>query len=297
MVRWGLYPFVLLVTFALDHLFRLLGFSPWISAYASVVIGCLWLISRLERLFPHSREWFASAVETRLDLQFLLWVAVLLPMALSLGIAALSSQWVQSSFPSALHLWPRGLLPWQQVALMIVLADPLRYWLHRFCHGWPSLWRLHVIHHAVCKLNVLNTGRFHPLETSLQFLCETAPFILLGVSEEVLSFYFVLHASKAFLQHSNLDIRLGLLNRLISGPELHRLHHSLDPDQHCSNFGNKLSVWDQIWGTYLDPSRHTVTTLGVVEGRGQAPFVRQLMQPFLKMDLLDSAGPGEITQG
>jgi sterol desaturase/sphingolipid hydroxylase (fatty acid hydroxylase superfamily) len=140
-------------------------------------------------------------------------------------------------------------------------------------------------------LNVLNTSRFHPLETSLQFLCDTAPFILLGVSAEVLSLYFVLHASKGFLQHSNLDVRLGLANRLISGPELHRLHHSLDPTQSRSNFGNKLSIWDLIWGTYLDPANQVVSTLGIEVDEGQAPFSVQFRQPFRQLNRRQGASP------
>jgi len=288
---WGLYPSVLLVTFALDQLFRLLGASPWLSAYAAVVIGALWLISWLERCFPYRREWRAAAPESRTDLQFLILVATLLPMALALGVAALSSQLIPSWLPWSSNLWPRMLNPWQQVLLMLVLADVPRYWLHRLCHEWPSLWRLHAIHHAVRKLNVLNTSRFHPLETSLQFLCDTAPFILLGVSDEVLSLYFVLHASKGFLQHSNLDVRLGLANRLISGPELHRLHHSLDPTQSRSNFGNKLSIWDLIWGTYLDPANQVVSTLGIEVDEGQAPFSVQFRQPFRQLNRRQGASP------
>ena len=97
----------------------------------------------------------------------------------------------------------------------------------------------------------------------------------------MLSLYFVLHASKGFLRHSNLDVRLGLADRLISGPELHRLHLSLDPKQSWSNFGNKLSIWDLIWGTYLDPANQSVSALGIEEDQGQAPFLEQLRKPFL----------------
>ncbi len=71
-----------------------------------------------------------------------------------------------------------------------------------------------------------------------------------------------------------------MANRMISGPELQRLHHSLDPTQSRSNFGNKLSIWDLIWGTYLDPANQALTALGIEEDQGQAPFIEQLRQPF-----------------
>lgn len=280
MARWVLYPFVILVTFALDHLFQVLGAGSWFSAYGAVAIGSLGLIFWLERHFPHKREWRDSATESRTDLQFLVLVGTLLPMTLALGLVALSSTLIPSLLPSKISLWPRSLNTWQQVLLILLIADCTHYWLHRCCHDWPILWRLHSIHHAVQKVNMLNSTRFHPLETSLQFLCDTAPFILLGVSPDVMALYYVLQVSKGLLQHSNLDVRLGLANRIISGPELHRLHHSIDPIQSNTNFGSKLSIWDSIWGTYMRPANQVITAIGIEEDDGQAPFMEQLRRPF-----------------
>ena len=49
----------------------------------------------------------------------------------------------------------------------------------------------------------------------------------MGVSGDVLAGYFTFYAVNGFYQHSNCLVWLGRLNYVISGPELHRWHHSM----------------------------------------------------------------------
>ena len=164
------------------------------------------------------------------------------------------------------HRWPLA----AQVVLMILGADFLRYWLHRAMHTHPLLWRLHAVHHAPERLYWLNVGRFHPVDKAIQFLFDSLPFILLGVGADVVALYFVFYAINGFYQHSNGDVRLGLLNHLISGPELHRWHHSRVAAESNTNYGNNLIVWDILFGTRFLPSDREVGALGV-EQAGTTP--------------------------
>src|SRR4029077_3347634 len=66
-------------------------------------------------------------------------------------------------------LWPHSAPPFLQTWLMLLTVDCARYWLHRACHRFPSLWRLHAVHHSPEILYSLNSGRFHPLEKALHF--------------------------------------------------------------------------------------------------------------------------------
>ena len=109
---------------------------------------------------------------------------------------------------------------------MLAMADFLRYWLHRAFHRFPFMWAFHAVHHSPHRLYWLNVGRFHPLEKAVQYLADALPFALLGVSPEVLSAYLVFYAINGFFQHSNCRVRLGPLNYIVAGPELHRWHHS-----------------------------------------------------------------------
>ena len=115
--------------------------------------------------------------------------------------------------------WPVAPPIWQQVVLMLLVAELLRYPLHIAAHNTKTLWRLHAVHHSPKKLYWLNVGRFHPVEKSLQYVLDTLPFMLVGVGAEVVSLYFVFYAVNGFYQHSNVDVRYGPLNYIVSGPE------------------------------------------------------------------------------
>ena len=165
---------------------------------------------------------------------------------------------------------------------MLFLADLLRYWLHRAAHEWEPLWRLHAVHHSPHKLYWVNVGRFHPLDKALQFLLDAFPFIIVGVSEEVLSIYFVFYAINGFFQHCNINLRLGFLNYLISGPELHRWHHSILIRESNRNYGNNLIVWDLIFGTWFLPKEKSVDGLGLKNRQYPLDFASQIRTPFIK---------------
>jgi sterol desaturase/sphingolipid hydroxylase (fatty acid hydroxylase superfamily) len=55
--------------------------------------------------------------------------------------------------------------------------------------------------------------------------------------------------------HMNARIDLGPLTRVILGPQVHRLHHSIDPAHFNTNFAGAFPVWDLAFGTYREPDR------------------------------------------
>ncbi len=137
------------------------------------------------------------------------------------------------------------------------------------------------MHHAPHKLYWLNVGRFHPIDKGLQFLFDVLPFILLGVGEEVLGLYLVCYALNGFFQHSNIEVRLGVLNYVISGPESHRWHHSRFKEESNHNYGNNLIIWDWLFGTWYLPEDKHVDELGLVNRRYPTSFLKQMMTPFI----------------
>lgn len=108
---------------------------------------------------------------------------------------------------------------------------------------------------------------------------DTLPFIALGV-HEVLSLYFVWYAVNGFFQHSNVNVRLGWLNYVVSGPELHRWHHSMLKEESNHNYGNHLIVWDVVFGSRYLPADREVGMLGLMNRRYSDGFVAQMTAPF-----------------
>ena len=259
-----------------------LGIPLAFSGYIAVIVGGLGLITLFEHILPYRQEWLPTSAEVKTDLTFMILVQILLPYLLSI----LSASWLvgivrgDEAHPSS--YWPHTYPVWIQMLLMMFAADFLRYWLHRAAHTWDFLWRFHAVHHSVHKLNWVNVGRFHPVDKALQFLCDALPFILLGASEDVVVLYFVVYAIKGFFQHSDVDVKLGWLNYIISGPELHRWHHSRTINESNTNYGNNIIVWDLLFGSFFLPRDREVAELGLLNRNYPMTFLEQLEAPFHK---------------
>ena len=239
------------------------------------------LVTLHELKYPYRRQWRPAIADTRADLVFMLAVQVALPYLLSITLMIFLAEQLRGSGLSIDGFWPHEYPVAAQAALMLLAADFPRYWLHRAFHRFAFMWRYHAVHHSPHRLYWLNVGRFHPIEKAVQFAVDTLPFALLGVSTEVLATYFVFYAVNGFFQHSNCDVRLGPLNHIVSGPELHRWHHSEFSHESDTNFGNNLIVWDWLFGTRFLPADREVGRLGLVNRDYPTGFLAQMTTPFV----------------
>jgi len=255
---WLAYPAALFGGLAFYALLLAAGWSPALAAYPAAAGGVA-IILLQEALQTYRTGWRPNRQDLKSDALFLAVVQIAQPQLLLLLLAVSGL----AALPVLEGIWPSAWPLWLQVAAMILLADFGRYWLHRAAHSWPPLWRLHAVHHAPCKLYALSVARFHPGEKLLQALFDSIPFALLGVPEAALAGYLVFYAVNGFAQHSNGTLRLGPLNWLVSGPELHRWHHAEDPRQAQCNFGNNLILWDLLFGTRFLPKERQVGAIGV----------------------------------
>ena len=83
------------------------------------------------------------------------------------------------------------------------------------------------------------------------------------MNEEVLTTYLVFYGINGFFQHSNINVKFGFLNYIISSSELHRWHHSEIPRESNGNYGNNLIIWDVIFGTWFLPKDRSVKEIGL----------------------------------
>ncbi|MEZ0371167.1 MAG: GH3 auxin-responsive promoter family protein [Candidatus Sericytochromatia bacterium] len=279
LLAWLTYPGVICLGVWLHLLLKPVLPLYW-STQLPVLLGALTILG-LETWLPYQPLWRPQGRDYRQDLLFMLVVQILLPKALALlcGLTLLKGMAVLAPGLGRLwpHDWPLGL----QMVLMLLIGDFGRYWLHRWSHTVPWLWRFHAVHHAPQILYWNNVSRFHPVDKALQFLFDALPFMLLGVSQDVFALYFVFYALTGFFQHCNLDLRLGWLNYLISGPELHRWHHSREVEESNRNYGNKVIVWDLLFGTRFLPADRSVGELGLVNRSYPQDFASELKMPFL----------------
>jgi len=256
-----------------------LGLSAPLAAYAAGLMAAL-LITWHEIRLPYRDSWTPPRSEVANDLLFLITVQVALPLLLAVSLVSALAETIAANGIAVKALWPHHLPVWLQVVLMLLAADFGRYWLHRAFHKFGLMWRFHAVHHSPHRLYWLNVGRFHPIEKAVQYVFDALPFALVGASSEVLAGYFVFYAVNGFYQHSNCRVWLGPLNYVISGPELHRWHHSMLARESDRNFGNNLIVWDLLFGTRFLPEGRDVGPLGLVDRRYPGGFWAQMGTPF-----------------
>jgi len=190
-------------------------------------------------------------------------------------VSLLATGLVDRSPGGALADWPL----WGQVAFGLVASEFGLYWAHRIAHEWPWLWRFHAVHHSVERLWLVNTGRFHFVD-SFASVFASLPFLFLsGIGMDAIIWVSAITAYIGILTHCNVDMRCGPLNLVFNTPELHRWHHSIDPAIGNSNYGENLMLWDQLFGTWYHRPGHHVETIGI-DSHMPAGFLAQLALPF-----------------
>lgn len=137
-----------------------------------------------------------------------------------------------------------------KVLTACVLADMCAYWGHRLSHHIPFLWRCHVIHHSVTKLDWLAPSRHHPLDLAVARLSVVVPLLVLGFAAPSIGAPFVLRRIPGLLVHANVRLLLGRRTRLlVTTPEFHHWHHSTDPAHYDKNFAGSFPIMDWVFGT------------------------------------------------
>lgn len=134
--------------------------------------------------------------------------------------------------------------------LAFVLFDFAIYVWHYASHHFEWLWRFHKIHHSDKSFNVSTGFRFHVLDLLLEIVYKCAFVILVGINAYVVLSIEVIELFFIFFHHANIEVASEQrVSQWIVTPSLHRVHHSTKRDEHDSNYGIVLAVWDRMFGT------------------------------------------------
>ncbi|THD83714.1 sterol desaturase family protein [Aliigemmobacter aestuarii] len=176
---------------------------------------------------------------------------------------------------------------WLAFVAAILILDLAIYLQHVLFHAVPGLWRLHRMHHADLDFDVTTGLRFHPVEILLSMVIKLAVVGAIGApAVAVLAFEVILNATSLF-NHSNIALppRVDRVLRLILvTPDMHRVHHSVDPRETNSNYGFSVPWWDRLLGTYVaQPAKgHRGMEIGIDQFRTPRDLWidRMLVQPL-----------------
>jgi sterol desaturase/sphingolipid hydroxylase (fatty acid hydroxylase superfamily) len=176
---------------------------------------------------------------------------------------------------------------WLAIALAVLLLDLAIYLQHVMFHAVPALWRLHRMHHADLEFDVTTGLRFHPIEILLSLGIKLAVVAALGPPAVAVVVFEVLLNATSMFNHSNVGIPQSIdrfLRWFVVTPDMHRVHHSILPEEADSNFGFSLPWWDRLLGTYRAQPKdgHDGMVIGIGQFRtpNELRLDRMLVQPF-----------------
>jgi sterol desaturase/sphingolipid hydroxylase (fatty acid hydroxylase superfamily) len=76
------------------------------------------------------------------------------------------------------------------------------------------------------------------------------------LSGMVLSFWSMFY-------HSAIRVRLPWLDRILVTPQVHRIHHSINPAHHNRNFADIFPIFDILFGTFRRPEAEEFPPTGL----------------------------------
>jgi hypothetical protein len=80
--------------------------------------------------------------------------------------------------------------------------------------------------------------------------------------------------------HANLRLSLGPVSPVVAGPQLHRIHHSLEPRHRDRNYAAFFPLWDVLFGSYYAPKRDEYPRTGLATGERVTSIGQALWLPF-----------------
>jgi sterol desaturase/sphingolipid hydroxylase (fatty acid hydroxylase superfamily) len=160
-------------------------------------------------------------------------------------------------------------------ALFFALVwDVWSYWLHRLQHAVPCLWETHKFHHGETALNSSTHIRQHFLHYLLALALYLPVLLLFGSQSPHFAAAFVMFRLWGFVNHANVRLDLGWLTPIISGPQWHRIHHSINAEHHDKNLATFFPFIDLLFGTYYRPRKGEYPPTGL-PGEEDESFLRE----------------------
>ena len=143
-----------------------------------------------------------------------------------------------------------------------ILLDLGEYVYHVIMHRVKRLWMFHVVHHSDTVVDVSTTLREHPGENIIRLLFTLLWVFLTGSLLWVLLLRQTIQVFTTLFAHMNYhlpqktDRWIGLL---FITPNLHRVHHHYQQPYTDRNYGDVLSIWDRMFGTFQNLPEEPLT--------------------------------------
>ncbi len=177
---------------------------------------------------------------------------------------------------------------WLYVLLGVLLLDLIgAYTAHLVEHKVKPLWMVHLVHHSDHNVDTTTANRHHPLESLIRYTFTLIGVFIVGAPVGIIMLYQSLSVVLSQFNHANISLPRKVdkaLSWLIVSPDMHKVHHHFVLPYTDSNYGNIFSIWDRLFGTYmeLEPEKITYGVDTFPDEKENSSIVGLLKQPFHK---------------
>ena len=149
-----------------------------------------------------------------------------------------------------------------EVLIAVLLLDFFGAFLaHYVEHQFNPLWMIHLVHHSDHKVDTTTANRHHPLESLIRFSFTLLAIIIVGAPIAYVLLYQSLSVISTQFNHANIKLPKKidkLISYVLVSPDMHKIHHHYRLPYTDANYGNIFSIWDRIFGTYMDLDREKI---------------------------------------
>jgi sterol desaturase/sphingolipid hydroxylase (fatty acid hydroxylase superfamily) len=223
--------------------------------FYALIITSLWSLESLICAASSNHKWRHTFVNAG-------FIFTALPIQLTMtGFVIIIMKWTNIHHWGLIYYIPKHQISWVYYVSLFMLMDLGEYTYHVIMHKYDFLWRFHLVHHSDLKIDVSTTVREHPGETCVRTTFLMFWVFIFGPGIGVLMLRQVFQSFFNVLAHT--EFRLpekinNIVGFVFITPNLHHVHHHYQLPYTNSNYGDVLSIWDRIFGTYRElQSSHT----------------------------------------
>lgn len=231
------------------------SFRNYISSHGNLVQLVLfvsiffisWNIENIYGVIFNYKKWKHSFVNAP-------FILTSIPCQFILGIAFVEViKWTTMHKFGLSFLFHCGQKPVLLFLATFVLLDFGEYVYHVVMHKFKILWRFHLVHHSDNMVDISTTLREHPGETIIRLSFTLLWVFLSGAVFWALTLRQIIQVFTTLFAHINYRLPEKINNVLglvLITPNMHQVHHHYKQPYTDCNYGDVLSIWDRLFGTF-----------------------------------------------
>lgn len=199
-----------------------------------------------------------------------------------------SADWVVANDFGIIN-WLPAMPLWLYAIVGLMVLDLIgAYFIHWLEHRVKWMWMFHLIHHSDLNVDTTSANRHHPGESVFRFVFTTIAVVITGSPMWMVFMYQFFSVLLSQFNHANIAIPRWLdkvLSYVFITPDMHHVHHHYTLPYTDSNFGNIFSMWDRLFGTYMELDRNKIkygidTYMDPAENSHIAPLLKIPFQGY-----------------